>query len=104
MISAPVSNMFSSEVYFPLIARCWLVHVHRSQPTILVGQLPAGDAKEPLLDRPGDRAAFALADLDVVDGAYWRDFRRCPGEEDLICDVQHVAGHKLLADFVAEFA
>ena len=59
------------------------------------------DGEESFLQGTRDRAGLALADPDTVDGAEGSDFRRSPGKEDLVGNVEHFARDVLLAQGVA---
>src|SRR3954468_21953229 len=60
--------------------------------------------EESLLNLLRDRATFAAADVDAIDTANRRHFRRGAAEEDLVGDVEHLARHLLLLDLETEIA
>ena len=69
---------------------------------MLVGIAPGGDVEEALLDGLGDGPARARAHRDAIHRADRRDFGRGAGKEELIRQIQHLAGHGHLFHFVAQ--
>src|SRR5437868_5222748 len=61
-----------------------------------VGLGAAGYGEEFVLQLAGDRAGYAFADLDVVDGTDGCDFDGGAGKEDFVDDVEHFARDYLL--------
>src|SRR5690606_12928509 len=68
------------------------------QPALVLRVLAGDEVEEGRLQRPGDRAAAAAADLAAVDLADRRHLGGRAGEEDLVGDVQLVARDAALLD------
>ncbi len=71
---------------------------------VRVGPLAVDDFEEPLLDRPGHRAARPGADLDPVHRPDRRDFGGRSHEEQLVGHVERLALDRRLPDLVAKVA
>src|SRR5450759_4651002 len=78
--------------------------VNVREPTMRILARSIDHAEEFFLQPLGDGAAAAAADGDPVDGADRRDFGGGAAEEDLVGDVQHLAGNDGLHHGDADFA
>ena len=76
--------------------------IDKLQPAISIRASSVDEIEERRLDRLGDRAAFAVADRDLVDGTDRRDFDGRSGEKRLIRDVEELSRQHLLADLDAQ--
>src|SRR6185437_1254441 len=73
----------------------WLLASHRDwrEPAETVWLFSADDGEKFLLHFFGDWAQCAVANFDFVHRAHGRNFRRSPGEENFIGNVEHFAGN-----------
>src|SRR5690606_15840195 len=74
------------------------------QPLVVVGGAAAHEVEVGGLQLGGDGAGGPAADRAVVDLAHRRDLGGGAGHEDLVGDVEEVAGEALLDDLVAALA
>src|ERR1700687_5514845 len=74
------------------------------KPPMAVALLAAHDCVKLLLQRFGDGADRAFADLDLIDRTDRGDLRGGAGEERLIGDVEHLARNHLLDNWNAQVA
>ena len=78
----------------PVGTVCAAPVAHEGEPAELVGDPALDDVEEGPLQGLRHRAARALSDGDLVHGADGRDLRRRPREEDLVGQVEHLAGDR----------
>src|SRR6184192_1063640 len=77
---------------------------HEREPGRRAGMLSTHHRMVRLLQRPRDGRSTAGADGTKVDLPHPDHLRRGPGHEDLVGDVELVAGDRLLDNFVAQIA
>src|SRR5450759_1790551 len=63
--------------------------VHEVEPTVRVVSV-LHDAHESFLQFSRDRSWFSFADGQAVDRLDRRNLGGCPGEENFVCDVEHL--------------